>query len=236
MRKLKGLYRFLKAVSYIFWYSSQGIIYGIFGDGNAYFRKRLAPSAEYLLKITGVTFSLEGTEHLNPDENYLFLGNHRSYTDIVALFVAAGRVNRQISFMSKKEIFYMPLLGKPMKAMGMIGVERGKSSKAMRSLLEAVKLLKNGVNLVIFPEGTRSRDGHTLSPFKKGSFTIASRAKVNIAPFVIEGTEIYMPKGEFAMYPADVKIRFLPTIKTEGKKETELMEETEKAIKEALCQ
>ena len=117
-----------------------------------------------------------------------------------------------------------------------IGVERGSTSKAMKSLLEAIEVIKTGRNVVIFPEGTRSNDGHTLSPFKKGAFTITKRAEVDVIPFVIEGTEKYMPKKGFGMYKADVSIKFYPPISTHDKTDTEIMNEAENVIKEALCQ
>ena len=89
---------------------------------------------------------------------------------------------------------------------------------------------------MIFPEGTRSNDGHTLSPFKKGAFTIAKRAEVDVIPFVIEGTEKYMPKKGFGMYKADLSIKFYPQIYTHDKTDAEIMNEAENVIKEALCQ
>ena len=96
--------------------------------------------------------------------------------------------------MAKKELFKIPLLGSAMKFLHVISVERGSASKAAKSLLEAIEIIKTGRNVIIFPEGTRSNDGHTLSPFKKGAFTIAKRAEVDVIPFIIEGTEKYMPK------------------------------------------
>lgn len=236
MRKFFGYLRFLLAVLYIQMYSISGFVINIFGSGSKYLRKKLWSKSQRLIDITGSKMTVYGLENIKKDKTYLFLGNHRSYTDIVALFAATGQAERHISFMAKKELFKVPFLGSAMKYLDTIGVERGESSKALKSLITAVEYLKAGKSVVIFPEGTRSKDGHTLSPFKKGSFTIARRAGVNILPFVLEGTEVYMPKGEFALYKADVVVRFLPEVETAGKQDADLMNEVESIIKEALCQ
>ena len=188
------------------------------------------------MDITGATITVSGTENIDTNKHYIFVGNHRSYTDILVLFAAGGVAGCHFTFMAKKELFRIPFLGKSMNFLHVIGVERGSTSKAMKSLLEAIEVIKTGRNVVIFPEGTRSNDGYTLSPFKKGAFTIAKRAEVDVIPFVIEGTEKYMPKKGFGMYKADLSIKFYPPISTHDKTDTEIMNEAENVIKEALCQ
>lgn len=237
MKKFFGFLRFLKAVVYVMYYAGNATILNIFGKGESYLRKRTGPAAKRLMKITGAKFTIEGLENINPDKTYVFTGNHRSYTDILVLFMIGGEANCQFTFMAKKELFRIPFLGPSMKAMRVIGVDRGSTSKAMKSLLQAIETVKEGGrNLIIFPEGTRSNDGRTLGPFKKGAFTIAKKAELDILPFVLEGTETYMPKKGFGMYDAEIKIRFFPAISTKDKTDAEVMKETEDLIKEALCQ
>lgn len=237
MKKFIGFLRFLFAVAYVMYYATNATILNIFGKGESYLRKRTGPAAKRLIKLTGATYSIEGLENINPDKTYVFTGNHRSYTDILMLFMIGGEANCQFTFMAKKELFKIPFLGPSMKAMHVIGVERGSTSKAMKSLLEAIETVKQGGrNLIIFPEGTRSNDGKTLGSFKKGAFTIAKRAELDVLPFIIEGTEQYMPKKGFGMYHAHVKIKFFPAISTADKTDAEAMKETENLIKEALCQ
>lgn len=237
MKKFIGILRFLFAVAYVMYYATTATILNIFGKGESYLRKRTGPAAKRLMHLTGARFTIEGLENIEQGKTYVVTGNHRSYTDILTLFMIGGEVNCQFTFMAKKELFRIPFLGPSMKAMRVIGVDRGSTSKAMKSLLQAIDTVKEGGrHLIIFPEGTRSNDGHTLSQFKKGAFTIAKRAELDILPFVIEGTETYMPKKGFGMYKADVKIKFFPAISTKDKTDTEVMKETEDLIKEALCQ
>lgn len=233
MKKFKGYLRFIYVVYAVLWFSLKGYIGGLFSNREAFYRKRIGPDGRKIMKRVGSTLEIKGLENLDKDKSYVFVGNHRSYTDILAIFLAMAAAERDIIFMSKKEIFSVPLLGGAMKSIGTIGVERGNSSKAMRSMLEAVKAVKGGRNLVIFPEGTRSADG-SLGPFKKGGFIIASRAGADIAPFVLKNTEKFMPKSGFAIYPADVTIEFLPVVSTKGLTDKAVMEKCEEEIKRKL--
>lgn len=236
MKKVSGMLRFLKAVMFVLNYAIASYIANIFGSGEKFLKPRTGTGAKKLMDITGAKITVSGTENIDTKKHYIFVGNHRSYTDILVLFAAGGVAGCDFTFMAKKELFSIPFLGKAMKFLHVIGVERGSASKAMKSLLEAIEMIKTGRNVVIFPEGTRSNDGHTLSPFKKGAFTIAKRAEVDVIPFVIEGTEKYMPKKGFGMYKADVSIKFYPPISTNDKTDAEIMNEAENVIKEALCQ
>lgn len=239
MNKFVGFLRFLKALFYVMFYATNATILNIFGKGKgeSYLRKRTGSAAKKLMTATGATFTINGLENIDPSKNYVFTGNHRSYTDILVLFMIGGEANCQFTFMAKKELFKIPFLGSSMKAMHVISVDRGSTSKAMKSIIKAIETVKEGSrNLIIFPEGTRSNDGHTLSPFKKGAFTIAKKAEVDIMPFTLEGTEIYMPKKGFGMYKANITITFFPAISTKDKTDMEVMQETENLIKEELCQ
>lgn len=236
MNGLFGFLRFLKAVSYVFSYAIMACIVDIFGDGEKYLKKRTGSGANRLIKYTGSTLKVWGIENIDINKNYLFVGNHRSYTDILVFFAVGGIAGCHFTFMAKKELFKIPFIGKSMKFLHVIGVDRSSKSKSMRSLVESIEIIKSGRNVVIFPEGTRSNDGYTLSPFKKGAFMIAKRAGVEVIPFVIDGTEKYMPKKGFGMYDADITIQFFQPIVTCDKDDVEIMNEAESIIKEALCQ
>lgn len=236
MKKACGFLRFLKAVIFVLNYAIAAYVANIFGSGEKYLKQRTGSGAKKLMEITGATFTVSGIENICADKYYVFVGNHRSYTDILALFAAGGVAGCHFTFMAKKELFKIPFLGRSMGFLHVIGVDRGSTSKAMKSLLEAIDIIKTGKNVVIFPEGTRSNDGHTLNPFKKGAFTIAKRAEVDVIPFVVKGTEKYMPKKGFGMYDADVSIEFFPPISTHDKTDIEVKNEAENIIKGALCQ
>ncbi len=236
MKKIGGILRFLFAVIYVLNYALASFIVNIFGSGEKYLKKRTGYGARRLIELTGSKITFSGIENIDTNKNYIFVGNHRSYTDILALFASEEKSGCHFTFMAKKELFKIPLLGSAMKFLHVISVERGSASKAAKSLLEAIEIIKTGRNVIIFPEGTRSNDGHTLSPFKKGAFTIAKRAEVDVIPFIIEGTEKYMPKKGFGMYPANISVKFFPAIATNNKTDIEVMNEAEKIIKDALCQ
>lgn len=233
MKTFFGYLRFVYVVCAVLWFSFKGLIGGLFTNREKFYRKRIGPDGRKILRRLGSTLEIRGLENLKANENYVLAGNHRSFTDILVIFLAIAAAGRDVIFMSKKEIFKVPLLGTAMRAIGMIEVERGDSAKAMRSMVAAVQAVKEGKNLVIFPEGTRSVDGQ-LGPFKRGGFIIASRAGVKIAPFVLKNTEIFMPKGRFALFPANVTIEFLPTIETASVKDTEAMNQTADAIRSRL--
>lgn len=222
MKRIMGYLRFIYVVYAVLWFSLKGYFGGLFYNREKFYRKRIEPSGRKIMKRVGSTLEIKGLENLKEGENYVMVGNHRSYTDILVMFLAMAVAKRDVIFMSKKEMFKIPLLGGAMKTIGTIGVERGDSAKAMRSMVDAVKSVREGSNLVLFPEGTRSVDGR-LQPFKRGGFIIACRAGVKVAPFVLKNTEIFMPKGSFAIFPANVVIEFLPVIDTVGTKDNEVM-------------
>jgi len=98
-----------------------------------------------------------------------------------------------------------------MRMAGFVPVERENREAAAGSVDEALKYLKEGLSFAVYPEGTRSRDGRML-PFKKGTFLMAVRAKVPVVPVSIVGAQDLMRKGEWAVRPGDVTIRFGPAV------------------------
>lgn len=233
MKKLAGNLRFLYVVMAILWFCIKGHAAGFFTDKEKFYRKRIGPSGFKILNRLKSTIDIEGLENLDPAETYVLMGNHRSYTDILIVFLSMAVAKRDVVFMSKKEIFKVPFLGSAMKSLGMIGVDRGESAEAFKSLVKAIETVKHGKNLVMFPEGTRSKDGRLL-PLKRGGFILASRAGMDIAPFVIHGSEKFMPKSGFAIYPAHVSIKYLPAVSVEGLKDKQVMELVETRLKNAL--
>ncbi len=233
MKKFIGNIRFVYVVIAILWFCIKGHAAGFFTDKEKFYRKRIGPSGFKILNRLKSTIDIEGLENLDPEKTYVLMGNHRSYTDILIVFLSMAVAKRDVIFMSKKEIFKVPLLGSAMKSLGMIGVDRKESAEAFKSLVKAIETVKHGKNLVMFPEGTRSADGRLL-PFKRGGFILASRAGMDIAPFVIHGSEKFMPKSGFAIYPAHVSIKYLPTVQASGLKDKEAMALVEAAVRNSL--
>jgi 1-acyl-sn-glycerol-3-phosphate acyltransferase len=167
-------------------------------------------SARNLARLCGVRVHVHGLEHLSGSGPYIFAPNHQSNFDIVALL---GHLPGQNRFVAKKELFGEPILGIVLRTLGMIPVDRDNPLEAIDLLNEAAR---EGSSLIIFPEGTRSRDGQLL-PFKKGPFIAAIHLKLPIVPVVCVGTSGVMPKGGYlSIVPGDVDVFIEPPIATEA--------------------
>ena len=144
-------------------------------------------------RLCGVKVRVRGLEHLGAGP-YIFTPNHQSHFDIAALLGYLPGNNR---FAAKKEMFSEPILGVVLRTMGMIPIDRDNPLEAIESLNQ---LTRDDFSTIIFPEGTRSRDG-TLLPFKKGPFVAAIHLGVPIVPVVCKGTTRSCP-GAVPLDPA----------------------------------
>lgn len=147
-------------------------------------------SARNLGRLTGVRVRVHGAEHLTGPGPYIFAPNHQSHFDIAALL---GWLPGQNRFVAKKELFAEPILGMVLRTLGMIPVDRENPLEAIDLLTKAAQ---GGSSLIIFPEGTRSRDGQLL-PFKQGPFVAAILLKLPVVPVICRGTREVMPKGGY---------------------------------------
>ncbi len=161
------------------------------------------------LRAAGVTVQVFGLEHVPVGRSCIYMANHVSNMDPpVLLPVLPG----QCSVMLKKELMKIPVLGYAMKLAKFVPVERAaKREAAQASVTAAAEALASGLNMVIFPEGTRSRDGR-LAIFKKGPFYLAQQTGAPVVPVVISGTERMMRKGELKLYPGQARVEFLEAI------------------------
>jgi 1-acyl-sn-glycerol-3-phosphate acyltransferase len=173
------------------------------------------------IRAFGVRWRAEGLENLEKGKNYVFMGNHQSYVDIFLLLTV---LDQHFLFMAKEELFKIPVFGFGIKAIGLIPINRGESRDALKSLFEAARKIQEGHSVLLFPEGTRSKDGVML-PFKRGAFTLAVRTGLQIAPFVLDGTSEALPKSSFLVRPfRKVRVRFLPPVSPDGLKDRDLLE------------
>jgi len=129
---------------------------------------------------SGSIITVTGSEKI-PNTNVLFVSNHQSNYDIPLLL---SRIPRPIAFVAKVEIAKIPLMSHWMKEMGCIFLDRSDIRQSLKVMQEGTKRLEDGYNMVIFPEGTRSKDG-TMSEFKQGSLRLATKANVPIIPVSI---------------------------------------------------
>ncbi len=179
---------------------------GAFAHGCARFWSRTS-LAMNRVKVTAV-----GTEHIPLEGPVIYMGNHQSNFDILALTVA---IPRRFSWLAKEELFRVPFFGGAMQRAGYIPLDRSDGRQALKSIEEAARRIHDGVSVVLFPEGTRTHDG-SLLPFKKGGFILASRAAVPVVPFTINGSREVNPRNRFALYPGGISITFGPPLLPEG--------------------
>ena len=158
--------------------------------------------------LVGAKIEVRGLEFLEPGRNYIFMSNHVSNLDPPVLIpVIPGRC----SVLVKKELFRVPVFGTGMRLGELVPVDRGDRDSAIESIQLAVKVLRKGLHMVIYPEGTRSSDGRLL-PFKKGPFHLAMDSGVPVLPVTMLGTYESWPKGRFALCPGTATVVFHPPI------------------------
>tara|TARA_B100000953_G_scaffold220968_1_gene182898 strand:- start:54 stop:704 length:651 start_codon:yes stop_codon:yes gene_type:complete len=154
------------------------------------------------LWASGVRISVHGLEHLDDGRNYLFMPNHTSNVDPPVVVAALGRT---VSMMGKASLFRIPVLGWLIRFVGFVPIAREDRAAAIDSVEQATTLLQQGMDFVIFPEGTRSRDGKLL-PLKKGPFFMAQQSRVPVVPVRVRGTQDVMPKGGKVIYSGLVDV------------------------------
>ncbi len=187
------------------------------------------------LWTTGTKVSIHGLENLDPSQSYILVSNHQSNFDIFAFL---GYLPTQFRWIAKGELFHIPFLGWAMSRIGYIPIERDSPKKAYRGILLAAERVKNGLSVMIFPEGTRSLN-EKLQPFKKGVFLIALKSQAPILPITILGTGKIMHKGDWRTHPGKVEILIDPPIKTIGippGREEELSERVRNTLMKNLIQ
>jgi len=156
------------------------------------------------LSVAGIRIKVEGIERINPAETYIFMCNHVSNLDPPILIPA---LPRRTSVLVKKELFQVPILGRAMLMGDLVPVDRRNREAAVNSMREAEAVMAKGLNMTVFPEGTRSRDGRLL-PFKKGPFYLAMDSGVSVVPVTILGSESLMPKGSVLIHSGTVRLVF----------------------------
>ncbi len=154
-------------------------------------------------RIAGVRVRIEGLENIVENQIYIFAANHVSQFDI---FTFQGYFPHDFRWIAKKELFRLPIFGAAMQRTGFIAMDRTHGRKALKSLNKAAEKIAGGTSVIIFPEGTRSRDGR-LHPFKTGAIMLAIKAGVPVVPIGINGTYSILPKGRILAGSGDVVIR-----------------------------
>jgi 1-acyl-sn-glycerol-3-phosphate acyltransferase len=188
---------------------SLAVVLGRVGSDKGRVWRFAKAQARLLCRMCGVRVEIRGLDRLSGGP-FVFAPNHQSHFDIALLLGYLPGHNR---FATKIEMFQHPVMGPILRALGMIPIDRDNPAAAIQALSQ---LHAERLSVIIFPEGTRSRDGRLL-PFKKGAFATAIGMRVPVVPVVCKGTAPIMPKGHpFIVNPGAVEIVVLPPIPTAG--------------------
>ena len=166
--------------------------------------------ARGILFVSRVKVTVNGLANIDPSQSYVYMSNHQSNFDIPVLL---AHLPVQFRWLAKAELFKIPLFGRAMRGAGYVKIDRFNQESAFESINEAARKMKNGVSVMIFPEGTRSRDGNIRS-FKKGGFVMAVDAGVPIVPVILLGTWTLMAKSSLKINTGDVSLNIKTPIAT----------------------
>jgi 1-acyl-sn-glycerol-3-phosphate acyltransferase len=161
-----------------------------------------------MLATSGAHVTVHGHQHTRTHAPCIFIANHQSIVDV---WVMLSLVPPNTRFAAKHELFRIPVLGWALANTGCIPINRGNRTEAIRSLGVAAERIRTGRSVVLYPEGTRSRDG-SLQPFKKGAFHLAVQAGVPIVPVAITGSFDVVPPGRLRVTPGPVEVFIEPPI------------------------
>jgi 1-acyl-sn-glycerol-3-phosphate acyltransferase len=164
-----------------------------------------------ILRAAGVRLRVHGAENVPRNEARVYAANHVSWFDVFALASYLPRYR----FIAKKELFKIPIFGPAIRAAVGIEIDRANRKAAFVAYEIAARDVKQGLSVVVYPEGTRGRT-YELRPFKKGPFVLAIAAHVPIVPTIIHGTIEIQPKGSFRIRPGVIDLYFLDPIPTTG--------------------
>jgi len=175
-------------------------------------------------KITGVRYSLHGEENALPGTSYVITPNHQSNADILALMRALPTPYRWVI---KKELTKIPVFGLGLSRTGAVSLDRSDPQKSLEKLRSDSGKLGGGWSLLIYPEGTRSRDG-SLQQFKKGAFVLAVSTGIPILPVTVNGAHKVLPKHSLEIRPGIISVTIGRPIPTQGLGENDIPALTEK--------
>lgn len=161
----------------------------------------------YILKLSGVVVTIKGMENIPAEQPVLYVGNHRSYFDIL---VGYTTIPNRVGFVAKKEMEGYPLLSDWMANVNCLFLDRKNLKEGLKTILEGIEKVKRGVSIWIFPEGTRNKNESILEllPFKEGSLKIAEKSGCPVVPVAITGTAEIFEKHFPRIKPAYVTIEF----------------------------
>ena len=215
-------------------FGAMAAVAALAGGGRGWMDRANRGWARSALAGAGVRVTVHGLEHLHPSGIQIIAANHQSYFDIWALI--AG-LPASVRFIAKQELANIPMLSMGMRAAGHVLIDRDRARSARETLREAGgRMRADELTLVLFPEGTRSRDGR-LGRFRRGAFALALETPAPLVPAALDGGHRVYPPGAKRVRPGTITVRLGPAIRVEGTEPTDkktLMRKTRAAIEAML--
>lgn len=191
--------------------------------------------AKNIVKLSGANLTVKGKEHLPKEGAVLYVSNHQSFMDVPVIMAI---LDRPTGFIAKDDLGKIPFFKDWVVQLKAVLIARGDARKALTAIIQAAKLLQQGHSLVLYPEGTRSKDGKLLE-FKAGSLKAAQKGKAVIVPYAVDGAMDVMKRDSYLIHKANVTVTIMPAIPVEtvqAMDTKELANLVKKQIAEALGQ
>jgi 1-acyl-sn-glycerol-3-phosphate acyltransferase len=164
-------------------------------------------SVLWIARAAGLRTRVEGLHNI-PARTCLFAANHTSIADPPAI---VGAIPRRIAILAKKSLFAIPIVGPAFRLAQFVPIDRANPEQAAASIERAAAQMRDGVSLLIYPEGTRSPDGRLLR-FRRGAFGLAIKAGVPVVPVACIGAHRVLPKNSYRIRPGEIVVRFCPAV------------------------
>ena len=161
-----------------------------------------------------VTIDAHGIENIPKEDGFMLFPNHQGLYDMLAI---ENVIPRPLSAVVKKEAANIPFIKQVMACMRAYSLDRDDIRQGMQVIMNVAKDVANGRNFVIFPEGTRSKDGNNVQEFKAGSFKAATKAKCPIIPVAL--IDSFKPFDTNSIKPVTVQVHFLEPLYYEDYKD-----------------
>lgn len=176
--------------------------------------------------VPGWKVTVEGKENIEKGKSYVIIANHSTLLDIFLVHF----LSLNFRWVAKREVLMVPVFGWVLSLQRSITIRRGDAASAKHMMSEGVRLLKQGVSVAIFPEGTRSKDGQ-VKDFKAGAFLMASSADVDILPIMLYGSHQAMC-GDGGK--VNFRVKILPPVSMKGRKAGDVMREMNQLYKDSI--
>lgn len=215
---LRGLFLILSAVlltAILFWPAFISCFWDSSGRWPSFFQRTWVL---WLMRLNRIRLHVRGLENVRDEEGFIIVSNHASILDIPAIIAAFPL---PVRFVAKKSLAWFPFFGWFLYVARYVLIDRHRPSSTVKGLKRAGRLLKKGISVIFFPEGTRTPTGE-VQEFKGGGFFLAIQSKAPILPVTVSGTYSMLPRTGWSFWPGDITLTISPPLPTQGLRSKDL--------------